>query len=62
MTTYDPDTTEQDPGVLRDIVRRFQGRLCLNATVNRAGRGSVSIDNAEAEGGRLLSRRAAYHA
>ena len=38
MTTYDPETTEQDSDVLRDIVRRFGGRLCLNATVNRAGR------------------------
>ena len=37
MTTYDPDTTEQDPDVLRDIVRRFGGRLCLNAAVTRAG-------------------------
>jgi uncharacterized protein len=38
MTTYDPDTTEQDPNVLRDIVRRFQGELCLNAAVTRPGR------------------------
>ena len=37
MTTYDPDTGKQDPGVLRDIVRRFGGRLCLNAHVIRAG-------------------------
>lgn len=37
MTTYDPDTAEQDPDVLRDIVRRFCGKLCLNATVTRAG-------------------------
>lgn len=37
MTTYDPDTAEQDPGVLRDIVRRFGGRLCLNAQVIRPG-------------------------
>ena len=37
MTTYDPDTNEQDPGVLRDIVRRFGGRLCLNAQVVRPG-------------------------
>jgi MOSC domain-containing protein len=39
--TYDPDTTEQDPDVLRDIVRRFDGRLCLNASVTRAGRVEV---------------------
>ena len=38
MTTYDPETAEQDPGVLRDIVRRFGGQLCLNAAVTRAGR------------------------
>jgi uncharacterized protein YcbX len=37
MTTYDPDTAEQDPGVLRDIVRRFGGQLCLNARVVRPG-------------------------
>jgi uncharacterized protein YcbX len=38
MTTYNPDTAEQDPHVLRDIVRRFGGQLCLNAAVTRAGR------------------------
>ena len=38
MTTYDPDTAEQDPHVLREIVRRFGGQLCLNAAVARAGR------------------------
>ena len=38
MTTYDPDTAEQDPRVLRDIVRRFGGQLCLDAAVARAGR------------------------
>jgi uncharacterized protein YcbX len=37
MTTYDPDTNEQDPAALRDIVRRFAGRLCLNAQVLRPG-------------------------
>jgi uncharacterized protein YcbX len=38
MTTSDPDTAGQDPEVLRQIVRRFSGQLCLNATVTRAGR------------------------
>ena len=38
MTTYDPDPMEQDHDVLRDIVRRFGGRLCLNASVTRIGR------------------------
>jgi hypothetical protein len=37
MTTYDPDTQRQDPEVLRDIVRRFEGRLCLNARVLEPG-------------------------
>lgn len=37
MTTYDPDTSQPNPGVLRDIVRRFGGRLCLNAHVIRPG-------------------------
>ena len=38
MTTYDPDSAAQDADVLRDIVRRFGGRLCLNAAVTRGGR------------------------
>jgi uncharacterized protein YcbX len=37
MTTVDPDTLERDPEVLRDIGRRFGGRLALNADVARAG-------------------------
>ncbi len=37
MTTIDPDTLEVDPGVLRDIVRRFGNQLALNADVVRAG-------------------------
>ncbi|HEY4333823.1 MAG TPA: MOSC N-terminal beta barrel domain-containing protein [Ilumatobacteraceae bacterium] len=37
MTTVDPDTLERDPEVLRDIVRRFHGRLALNADVLREG-------------------------
>ncbi len=38
MTTYDPDTLEQDPSVLRSIANRFEGRLALNASVIRGGR------------------------
>jgi uncharacterized protein YcbX len=41
MTTVDPDTLERDPDVLRDIGRRFGGRLALNARVSRAGTVSV---------------------
>jgi hypothetical protein len=37
MTTVDPDTIERDPEVLRDIGRRFGGRLALNADVEREG-------------------------
>jgi uncharacterized protein YcbX len=38
MTTVDPDTLERDPEVLRDIGRRFGGRLALNAEVLVPGR------------------------
>ena len=37
MTTVDPDSLERDPEVLRDIGRRFGGRLALNADVLRSG-------------------------
>jgi hypothetical protein len=37
MTTFDPDSLEQDPDVLRDIVRRFGGKLALNCAVLRGG-------------------------
>jgi uncharacterized protein YcbX len=37
MTTVDPDTLEVDPSVLKDIVRRFEGKLALNAKVEREG-------------------------
>ena len=37
MTTFDPDTLEQDRAVLASIVERFDGRLALNAAVERGG-------------------------
>ena len=37
MTTFDPDTQIQDRDVLRDIVRRFGGKLGLNCEVLRGG-------------------------
>jgi len=37
MTTVDPDSLERDPEVLRDIGRRFGGRLALNAEVLKQG-------------------------
>lgn len=44
MTTVDPDTLDRDPEVLRDIGRRFGGRLALNADVARGG--SISVGDA----------------
>ncbi len=41
MTTFDPDTLVQDPGVLRKIVREFDGTLALNAFVVHGGRLAV---------------------
>ncbi|MDX6555333.1 MAG: uncharacterized protein QOD86_1528 [Miltoncostaeaceae bacterium] len=37
VTTIDPDTGEQDVGVLRDINDRFEGRVALNCWVIRPG-------------------------
>jgi hypothetical protein len=37
MTTVDPDTLVRDHEVLRDIGRRFGGKLALDADVTRAG-------------------------
>jgi uncharacterized protein len=44
MTTVDPDTLDRDPEVLRDIGRRFGGRLALNADVTRGGAIHVGDD------------------
>ena len=41
MTTYDPDTLEQDPTVLRRIVKEMGGRLALDTYVVRGGRVAV---------------------
>ena len=41
MTTFDPDTLEQDRAVLERIVREFDGRLALNCFVIRSG--TISI-------------------
>ncbi len=37
MTTVDPKTNALDSEVLRSIVARFRGKLCLNAWVERPG-------------------------
>lgn len=41
MTTYHPDTQVQDPGVLRRIVRQFDGKIALDCSVVRRGRIAV---------------------
>jgi len=37
MTTFDPDTLQQDQDVLKSIVARFAGKLALNCFVLRGG-------------------------
>ena len=37
MTTYDPDTLEQNIDVLRTIVREFDGTMALNCAVEAGG-------------------------
>ena len=37
MTTYDPDTQQQNIGVLRKIVRSFEGTIALNCSVLEPG-------------------------
>ena len=44
MTTVDPDTLDRDPDVLRDIGRRFGGRLALNADVVQGGVVSIGSE------------------
>jgi uncharacterized protein YcbX len=41
MTTYDPDTQEQDLSVLRRIVSEFGGKMALDCAVVRGGRIAV---------------------
>lgn len=44
MTTFDPDTLVHDPNVLRDIVKRFGGKLALNCAVARGGEIQVDLE------------------
>lgn len=37
MTTFDPDTQQQDRDVLKEIVRKFGGKLALNCCVIEGG-------------------------
>jgi uncharacterized protein len=57
MTTFDPDTLEQDRDVLREIVRKFDGTLALNCFVLRGGEVRVG-DTAEL----MTGREAVVHA
>ncbi len=41
MTTYDPDTQEQDLSVLRRLVEEFDGRMALDCAVIQSGRLTV---------------------
>ena len=50
LLTVDPETLEVDPEVLRDIGRRFDGRLALNAEVLAPGAMAVG-DAVRLEGG-----------
>jgi hypothetical protein len=37
MTTYDPDTLEQDPSVLQRIIRELGGSTALDSSVATGG-------------------------
>ena len=37
MTTYDPDTLKQDPGVLKSIVSKLDGVMALDCSVVKGG-------------------------
>jgi hypothetical protein len=41
MTTWDPDTLEQDPSVLERIIAELGGRLALDTFVVEEGRVAV---------------------
>jgi hypothetical protein len=44
MTTFDPDTLEQDQDVLRRIVEDFDGKTALDCAVLEPGRVAVGDD------------------
>src|SRR5262249_52152525 len=58
MTTFDPDTLEQDHGVLRRIVRDYDGSFALDAFVVEPGRVRVGDPVILVEPGSAMSRRA----
>ena len=44
MTTFDPDTLQQDRQVLKDIANRFEGKLALNCHVIHGGEIHIGDD------------------
>jgi uncharacterized protein YcbX len=56
MTTYDPDTLEQDPSVLRRVVQEMEGRLGLDCYVIQGGRLAVG-DRVEVLAGERTTAR-----
>jgi hypothetical protein len=56
MTTVDPDTLDRDPEVLRDIGRRFGGRLALNADVGTRRNGQRRRRREAGSRGRMMNR------
>ncbi|MGH9443867.1 MAG: MOSC domain-containing protein [Thermoanaerobaculia bacterium] len=50
MTSFDPDTLEQDASITRDIYRRFEGKVALNGFVIEAGEIAVGDPVAVARG------------
>ena len=57
MTTFDPDTLAHDPEVLRDIVRRFGGKLALNCGVATPGEIRVNQEVTVVRAGTVLDDR-----
>lgn len=58
MTTYDPETLIRDKEALRDIYRRFEGKLALNCFVIEGGEIGVG-DEVELVRGRACAESAA---
>ena len=59
MTSYDPDTLVQDKEILRDIYRRFDGKLALNCFVIEGGEVAVG-DGVQLVQGHACAESAAF--
>ena len=60
MTTFDPDTQEQNHGVLKEIVQKFGGELALNCYVTHGGEIHVG-DAVELLGDHVCEMKPANH-